>query len=47
VSDRAYVLRSGEVVATGTGSELLARTDLFDTFVGGHGAGSYEGTSDV
>jgi branched-chain amino acid transport system ATP-binding protein len=47
VSDRAYVLRSGEVVATGTGSELLARTDLFDTFVGGHGAGSYGGTSDV
>lgn len=35
VADRAYVLRSGEVVATGTGGELAARTDLFDTFVGG------------
>ncbi len=34
-ADRAYVLRSGEVVASGTGEELLARTDLFDTFVGG------------
>ena len=36
VADRAYVLRSGELVATGTGAELLARSDLFDTFVGGH-----------
>jgi branched-chain amino acid transport system ATP-binding protein len=34
VADRAYVLRSGEVVSTGTGAELLARDDLFDTFVG-------------
>lgn len=34
-ADRAYVLRSGEVVATGTGAELLDRSDLFDTFVGG------------
>ncbi len=34
-ADRAYVLRSGEVVATGTGEELLERSDLFDTFVGG------------
>ncbi len=34
-ADRAYVLRSGEVVADGTGAELLDRTDLFDTFVGG------------
>ncbi len=34
-ADRAYVLRSGEVVATGTGAELLERADLFDTFVGG------------
>ena len=33
-ADRAYVLRSGEVVATGTGPELLERSDLFDTFVG-------------
>lgn len=35
VADRAYVLRSGEVVADGTGAELSARDDLFDTFVGG------------
>ena len=35
VSDRAYVLRSGEVVAEGTGTELRERSDLFDTFVGG------------
>ena len=34
-SDRAYVMRSGEVVAQGTGEELRARTDLFDTFIGG------------
>lgn len=33
-ADRAYVLRSGEVVASGTGTELLERSDLFDTFVG-------------
>lgn len=35
ISDRAYVLRSGEVVAEGTSSELMERSDLFDTFVGG------------
>ena len=35
VADRAYVLRSGEIVADGTGQELLGRSDLFDTFVGG------------
>lgn len=35
VADRAYVLRSGEVVAEGTGAELRSRDDLFDTFVGG------------
>jgi branched-chain amino acid transport system ATP-binding protein len=35
VADRAYVLRSGALVAEGTGSELLDRGDLFDTFVGG------------
>jgi branched-chain amino acid transport system ATP-binding protein len=34
-SDRAYVLRSGQVVATGTGAELSGRDDLFDTFVNG------------
>ena len=35
IADRAYVLRSGELVGEGTGAELLARSDLFDTFVGG------------
>jgi branched-chain amino acid transport system ATP-binding protein len=35
ISDRAYVLRSGAVVASGTGQDLLDRTDLFDTFIGG------------
>jgi branched-chain amino acid transport system ATP-binding protein len=35
VADRAYVLRSGEVVAEGTGAELRANTELFDMFVGG------------
>jgi len=33
-ADRAYVLRSGEVVASGTATELAERDDLFDTFVG-------------
>ncbi len=37
VADRAYVLRSGEVVAEGTGADLRERPDLFDTFVGGNG----------
>ena len=35
VADRAYVLRSGSVVAHGSGAEVLAQTDLFDTFVRG------------
>ena len=34
VADRAYVLRSGEVVAKGTGADLRADDDLFETFVG-------------
>ena len=34
LADRAYVLRSGEVVAEGTGAELRDNRDLFDTFVG-------------
>ncbi|MYH95712.1 MAG: ABC transporter ATP-binding protein [Acidimicrobiia bacterium] len=37
VADRAYVLRSGEIVAEGTGAELRERPDLFETFVGGNG----------
>jgi len=35
VADRAYVLRSGALVAEGTGAELLDRDGLFDTFVRG------------
>ncbi len=35
VADRAYVLRSGSVVAEGSGADLRSRSDLFDTFVGG------------
>ena len=34
VADRAYVLRSGEVVAEGTGQGLLEQDDLFETFSG-------------
>ena len=40
VSDRAYVLRSGEVVSSGTGAELAANEDLFDTFIGSSDIGS-------
>jgi branched-chain amino acid transport system ATP-binding protein len=36
VSDRAYVLRSGQIAAEGTGAELLADGALFDLFVGRH-----------
>ena len=35
VADRAYVLRSGEIVAQGTGSELGEHDDLFGTFISG------------
>ncbi len=38
VADRAYVLRSGAVVASGTGEELRGQDDLFETFVSGGGA---------
>ena len=34
VADRAYVMRSGEVVAGGRSAELAGRTDLFETYVG-------------
>jgi branched-chain amino acid transport system ATP-binding protein len=39
VADRAYVMRTGEVVAEGVASDLLERDDLFDTFVGRAGDG--------
>jgi branched-chain amino acid transport system ATP-binding protein len=34
LADRGYVLRTGHIVATGTGSELADRDDLFDTYLG-------------
>ena len=34
VADRAYVLRSGQIVAEGTGAELRSDERLFDMFVG-------------
>lgn len=34
ISDRVYVLRTGSVVAEGTGAEMLARPDLFETYLG-------------
>ena len=34
IADRGYVLRSGEVVASGLARDLLARQDLFDTYLG-------------
>ena len=36
LADRAYVLRSGEITERGTGAELLARADLFETYLGSH-----------
>jgi ABC-type branched-subunit amino acid transport system ATPase component len=35
VADRGYVLRTGSIVAEGTGADLLARGDLFETYIGG------------
>lgn len=37
VADRAYVMRSGQVVAEGSASELSRSGDLFDTYLGGSG----------
>jgi branched-chain amino acid transport system ATP-binding protein len=34
LADRGYVLRTGRIVASGTGAELAQRTDLFEAFVG-------------
>ena len=34
IADRGYVLRSGEVVASGLARDLLAHQDLFDTYLG-------------
>lgn len=35
VADRGYVLDTGEIVAEGTGEELLKRTDIKDAYLGG------------
>jgi branched-chain amino acid transport system ATP-binding protein len=34
LADRGYVLRTGRVAGEGRGSELAARPDLFETFIG-------------
>ena len=34
VADRAYVMRTGAVALSGTGAELLARGDLFESYIG-------------
>lgn len=35
VADRGYVLDTGEIVAEGTGEELLKRSDIKDAYLGG------------
>lgn len=35
LADRGYLLRTGRIIATGTGSELAGDTGLFDSFIGG------------
>lgn len=37
VSDRAYLMRTGGIVAEGTGRELLDRHDLFEVYLGVEG----------
>jgi branched-chain amino acid transport system ATP-binding protein len=37
LADRGYVLRTGHVVASGTGAELSVQTDLFEHFIGTEG----------
>ena len=34
VADRAYVMRSGQIVTEGSANELADRDDLFDTYLG-------------
>jgi branched-chain amino acid transport system ATP-binding protein len=34
IADRGYVIRTGEIVAEGVGSELADRADLFETYIG-------------
>ncbi len=35
LADRGYLLRTGRIIATGTGAELAADTSLFESFIGG------------
>jgi branched-chain amino acid transport system ATP-binding protein len=37
VADRAYLLRTGSIVAEGTGRDLLSRHDLFEVYLGVEG----------
>ena len=34
IADRGYVLRTGRIVAEGTGADLAGRGDLFETYIG-------------
>jgi branched-chain amino acid transport system ATP-binding protein len=34
LADRGYLLRTGNIIASGTGAELAADTHLFDSFIG-------------
>ena len=40
IADRGYLLRTGNIVASGTGAELSADAALFDSFIGDHSHGS-------
>ena len=35
LADRGYLLRTGRIIATGTGAELVANASLFESFIGG------------
>ncbi len=35
IADRGYLLRTGNMIASGTGAELAADTSLFESFIGG------------
>jgi branched-chain amino acid transport system ATP-binding protein len=37
ISDRAYVMRTGGIVAEGSGRDLLQRHDLFEVYLGVEG----------
>lgn len=37
LADRGYLLRTGRIIASGTGAELAADASLFDSFIGGEG----------